>query len=258
MSDDLRSPLWNVVTWLVLVFLALPVLVNFPISLTDNAYLSLPNEGLSLQHYYKLVQDHTWLQTAGRSVIVAASTAVLATIIGGLCAFASWQLSGWVAGAVRTLVLIPLVVPSIVSALGFRRLVVDLGLFDTYPGIILVYVIISVPYVFICVSTSLALFDIKLLHASRSLGANQFQSIRMILVPSIFPGLLAGAVLAFVNAWDELVILLFITGRSVILLPRKMMQGIQEDIDPSLAAAASVLVIMTTIGVLISLRYQKR
>jgi len=257
MNDSLNNPFWTAIACLVLIFLIAPVLVNIPISLTDTPYLALPKEGFSLTHYESLIRDRTWFQTALNSLFVASMTSIIATVLGTLCAFACWQLGGRIATVLRFVILTPLIVPTIVGALGFRRILVDLGLIDTFLGVILVYVVISLPFVFICVTSSLTLFDMRLLQASRSLGAGNLQSIRRVLIPSIYPGLLAGATLAFVSAWDELVILVFISGRAVLLLPRKMLQGVQGDLNPSLAAASSVLVLLTSLGVLFTLRYRK-
>ena len=159
---------------------------------------------------------------------------------------------------IRAIILLPLIIPHIVSALAFRRTLVSFGLFDTFPGTIIADVIMSMPYAFVCVAASLALFDARLLQAARSLGANHFQSMRRVLVPSIMPGLLSGALFSFISAWDELVILLFISSRNVILLPRKMLQGIQDNISPSIAAVASILVMLTAIGVLLASRYRRK
>jgi putative spermidine/putrescine transport system permease protein len=246
-------------TWSILFFIAAPVLVNIPVSLTDKPYLSFPTDGISFAHYQKLVSDASWLQTGLNSFIVAICTSLLATLIGTLCAFSCWQIQNrnW-AKALAAVVLFPLVVPSVVSALGFRRILVQTGLYDTFVGITIVHIIVAIPYAFICVSASLRLFDHKYLHAARSLGASQMQAMRWILFPSVMPGMLAGAVLSFINSWDEVVVLLFISARNVVLLPRKMLQGIQDDIDPSLAAASSVFVAVTTIGVILSMVYRAR
>jgi putative spermidine/putrescine transport system permease protein len=248
-----------IVAWILLIFLAAPVLVNLPVSLTDRTYLSFPSHGLSLQHYERLIADRVWMQTALNSLFVAAVTSAIATILGGLCAYACWQVTSRLAARfIIAVVLSPLVIPSIVSALGFRRVLVQMSLFDTYLGVILVHIVTAIPYVFICVSAALRLFDIKYIHAARSLGASQFQAIRRILIPSVFSGLLSGFVLAFIHSWDEVIILLFISGRNVMLLPKRMMQGIQDDIDPTIAAVASVLVVLTTIGVILSMLYNRR
>lgn len=257
-TDTPRNPLRIAVTVLILFFLFAPVLVTIPMSFSSRNYLSFPTDGLSLRHYQTLLVNMTWAGSAARSAIVALVSAFFATIVGGLAAFACWQMTGRLPGVIRVLILLPLIFPHIVSALAFKRLLAFMGLFDTFAGVILVNVIISMPYVMVSVTASLALFDGRLLQAARSLGASRSQTIWRVLVPSIRPGLIAGAVFAFICAWDELVILLFITSRNVILLPRALLVGIQDNVDPSIAAVASILIAVTTIGVLLASRYRKR
>jgi putative spermidine/putrescine transport system permease protein len=258
MRDHPGNPLRRAIAWLILIFLLAPVIVVFPVAVTDNRYLSFPSHGISSQYFRKLVTDPDWLASAARSMAVASVSACLATLVGGLCAFACWQMSGRLPALIRGLVLLPLIVPPIVIALALNRTWIMFGMFDTYVGVVVAHVLMALPYVFICVTASLALFDAKLIQAARSLGSSRLQLMRMIVVPLITPGLLSGALFAFIASWDEIVILLFITGRGVVLLPRKMLQGIQDDIDPTIAAVAAILVVFTTIGVILAAIYRKR
>jgi putative spermidine/putrescine transport system permease protein len=146
--------------------------------------------------------------------------------------------------------LVPLIVPSIVYALGYYRMWIDLRLLDTFTGVILVHVVTGLPYVVITVSTSLANFDPRLEQAARNLGASMGQTLRMVIVPCIMPGILSGAIFAFVHSWDEIVVLLFITSRRLYLLPRAMWAGINENVDPTIAAVATVLMLATLGGLL--------
>jgi putative spermidine/putrescine transport system permease protein len=148
-------------------------------------------------------------------------------------------------------------VPSIVHALGFYRMWIDLRLLDTFTGVILVHVVTGFPYVVITVSTALATFDPRLEQAARNLGASMAQALRLVIVPCIMPGILAGAVFAFVHSWDELVVLLFITSRKLYLLPRAIWAGINENVDPTIAAVATVLMLATLSGLLLE-RYLRR
>jgi putative spermidine/putrescine transport system permease protein len=237
--------------WMVLTFLVAPMLVVVPVSLTDTRYLALPERGLSLQHYANLVRDEVWLSAIGQSLVVAVVSTVAAVVLGTLCAVGCWRVGSRRAEAVRVLMLTPLVVPAIVVALGFYRMWIDLKLLDTFTGVILVNVVTGLPYVVITVSTSLANLDPRLEQAARNLGASVAQTVRLVIVPCIMPGILAGAIFAFVHAWDELVVLLFITSRRLYLLPRAMWAGINENVDPTIAAVATLLMLATLGGLLI-------
>jgi len=114
----------------------------------------------------------------------------------------------------------------------------------------------SVPYVVIVISSALAGFDPRLLQAAASLGARSWQTTLLVILPSIRLGLFAAAVLAFVTAWDETVIMLFITGLRVYLLPRALWDGVRENVDPTIAVTASLMIALTLIGVLASIIFR--
>jgi len=244
--------------WLVLSFMVAPMLVVAPVSLTDRRYLSFPQEGLSLQYYVNLVTSEVWRSAIGQSLVVAVASTIGCVVLGTLCAVGCWRIGSRLAEAVRAFMLVPIVVPAIVHALGFYRMWIDLRLLDTFTGVILVHVVTGFPYVVITVSTALANFDPRLEQAARNLGASLGQALRLVIVPCIMPGILAGAVFAFVHSWDELVVLLFITSRRLFLLPRAIWAGINENVDPTIAAVATVLMLATLGGLLLERLLRRR
>ena len=123
-----------------------------------------------------------------------------------------------------------------------------MGLLESYLGLILAHTILATPMVLITVSASLANFDPKLEQASRNLGASNWVTVRRVILPSVRPGVLAGALFAFILSWDEIVVTLFISKYSVYTLPRRMWNGIRENTDPTVAAAAVVLIALTIIA----------
>ena len=183
---------------MVLFFLVAPMFIVAPVSLTPERYLSWPRSGVSLQYYANLFTNRTWLSAIGQSLYVAVLSTVFAVLAGTLCAVGCWRVGSRYSEMVRALMLTPLIVPAIVHALGFYRVWIDLHLLDTFTGVILVHVVTSLPYVVITVSASLANFDLRLEHAARNLGASVAQTVRLVIVPSIRPGILAGSVFAFV------------------------------------------------------------
>jgi putative spermidine/putrescine transport system permease protein len=239
--------------WAVICFLLLPITIVFPVSLTDQRYLSLPQDGLSLQHYANLFTSAAWLGSIGQSFVIACAATVITVIAGTLCAIGCWRINSRLSELVRVLMLVPIIVPSIVYALGIYRFWIDLRLLDTYTGIILAHSVTGIPYVVIIVSTSLANFDPRLEQAARNLGASVGQTLRRVIVPSILPGVISGAIFAFIHSWDELVIVLFIASRAVFTLPRRIWDGINEHLDPTMAAVAAILIVLTTGLLLIDL-----
>ncbi|MFO1059112.1 MAG: ABC transporter permease [Dongiaceae bacterium] len=245
-----RAGLLLALAWMVLGYLLLPALVVFPVSLTDTAYLALPKHGLSLQHWEALLSSAQWGRGLRDSLVVATGATAVAVVAGTLCAIGCWRAAAWPAEAVRLLALTPLIVPTIVYALGLYRFYADIGLLDSYSGVILAHAAIGLPYVLITVGAALANFDRRLEQAARNLGASLPQALRLVVVPGIMPGILAGALFAFVNSWDELVILLFIASRRVTTLTRLIWDGVHESLDPVIAAVAATLVLVTVLLVI--------
>jgi putative spermidine/putrescine transport system permease protein len=244
--------------WAVICFLVLPVTIVFAVSLTDRPYLSLPHEGLSLQYYRSLLTSPAWLASIGHSLMIAVASTLLSGVAGTLCAIGCWRISNRASNAVRTLMLVPIIVPTVVYALGIYQFWVDLKLIDSYVGVIIAHAVTGLPYMVITVSTALAGFDPKLEQAALSLGASMSQTLRMVIIPNILPGIISGAIFAFIHSWDELVIVLFVAGRKVFTLPQRMWDGINESLDPTIAALASVLVLTTVVLLVIDIVIRAR
>ena len=241
-----------------LVFLVAPALVALPVSLTPKRFLSMPTDTLSLRHFEKLFTSPEWISSFAQSATIALTSAALATVLGTLCAIGLWRISSRAGEVVRAFLLLPLVIPPIISAMAFYRLFVPLGLIDSYLGLMLAHTVLAAPLVLITVSASLAGFDPRLEQASRNLGASSMTTLLRVILPSIRPGVLAGAVFAFIASWDEIVVTLFLSKFNVYTLPRRMWNGIRENTDPTVAAAAVVLIGITIIAFLIWALVQRR
>ncbi|QOF75074.1 ABC transporter permease (plasmid) [Aminobacter sp. SR38] len=244
--------------WISLLFLVLPALVAIPISLTPKRFLSFPTDSLSLRHFENLFTSPEWLSSFYQSVVIASATAACATMIGTLAALGLWRITSKYSELIRMLLLLPLIIPQIISAMAFYRLWIPLGLLDTYSGLILAHTILAAPMVLITVSASLANFDPKLEQASRNMGASGFTTLRRVILPSVRPGVLAGALFAFILSWDEIVVSLFISKFTVVTLPRRMWNGIRENTDPTVAAAAVILVVITLCAFAVAVRVRRR
>ncbi|QCI66278.1 ABC transporter permease [Phreatobacter stygius] len=231
--------------WAIICFLVLPISIVFAVSVTDRPYLSLPRDGVSLQYYGNLVTSQAWLSSILHSLIIAVASTAIAAVAGTLCAIGCWRLSNRASNIIRLVMLMPIMVPTIVYALGIYQFWIDLRLIDTYTGVIIAHAVTGIPYVVITVSTALAGFDPRLEQAALNLGASMAQTLRLVIIPNILPGVISGVIFAFIHSWDELVIVLFIAGRGVFTLPRRMWDGINEHLDPTMAAVAAVLVLIT-------------
>jgi putative spermidine/putrescine transport system permease protein len=257
MTSSRRSYVVAAFAWIVLFYLALPILIVFPVSLTDSRVLELPKHSLSLMHWTSLFSDPVWLNGFGQSVFIGASSAAIATVVGTLSAIGCWRLSTRLGEAMRTLMLIPIIVPAIIYAIALYRYYSELRMLGTFSGVILAHSVLALPYVMIAVSASLANFDRRLEQAARSLGASMAQVIGRVIVPNILPGILSGAVLAFVLSWDELVVVLFIASRTIYTLPRLIWDGINESLDPKIAVVATAMIGVTVLLFLVQQAVQR-
>jgi putative spermidine/putrescine transport system permease protein len=245
--------------WLIALFLLLPGLIAIPVALNDSRFIALPHGSLSLRHFEALLGNSAWLASMGQSALIAFAATLLALTIGTACAVGLWRLGGRSAAAIAAIVLAPLILPPIVSALSLYRVWVAVGLYDTWLGVVVAHTILALPFVVIAVSTALSMLDPRLEQASRSLGAAPLTTLLRVIVPNIKAGLITAAVFAFIVSWDEIVVTLFVANRAVYTLPRRMWDGMRENVDPTVAAVATLMIALTLVIVgCVSFTQQRR
>ena len=241
------------VAWIIAGFLLAPMFISVPLSLSPERYLSMPDGVYSLRHYETVFTNDAWLSALGDSAMVGTGATIIATLVGASAAIGLWHLGGRAARVIGVLALMPMIVPPVVTALALSRTWVTLGLFDTMFGVILSHAILGMPFVFMTVSASLEGLDPRIAQAARSLGAGALRASRDVVLPNIKPGLFTGALFAFVISWDEIIVTLFVSSRSVYTLPRKIWSDIRDNIDPAVAAVSTILIAVTVLVALIYL-----
>lgn len=239
---------------LVLLFLILPILVIIPLSLSDSSFLSYPMPGLSLRWYYNLFESDEWMRAARNSFIVAPLATLIATVLGTLAAVGLNKADFRGKGLLMAVLISPMVVPVVVVGVGVYLLFAQIGLSDTYTGLILVHAALGAPFVVTTVSATLQGFNHNLVRASLSMGAPPLMTFFRITLPVIAPGLVSGALFAFATSFDEVVVTLFLAGPGQSTLPRQMFTGIRENISPTIAALATILIVFST-GLLLALEW---
>jgi putative spermidine/putrescine transport system permease protein len=243
--------LGNIALWamtiLVLAFLILPILVIVPLSFSAGSFLTFPLPGLSAQWYGELLGSERWLSSLRNSLVVAGATTVLATGLGTLAALGLARARFPGRPFVMGLLISPMVVPDVIVAVGVYFFYALLGLTGSLVGLTLAHTALAVPFVVITVSATLHGFDLNLSRAAASLGAGPITAFFRITLPLILPGVVSGALLAFVTSFDEVVVALFLTGPQERTLPRQMFDGIRENISPVIAAAATLLIVLAAL-----------
>ena len=245
---------------LILLFLALPILIVMMVSFSSASYLTFPPPAFGLRWYSAYVTSQDWLRPTWLSLWVAASVVVLATLLGTLAAVGIARLPRALRVPAFALIVSPLIVPVIVVAIGIYYAFARYGLVGTPIGLILAHTCLAVPFVFISVSASLAGIDPRLQQAALSLGATPRGTFFQITLPLIRPGVLAGALFAFVTSFDELIVALFISGSGAVTLPRRMWDDVLYQIEPTIAAVSTLTIALTVVlmGCAYLLRRQAR
>ena len=249
-DDGGPSPLLHIVAIVGFAYLMAPVLIVAVMSLSSSRFLAFPPPGWSTEWYVKFFTDPVWLSATANSVRLALAVVLIATPLGTLAAYGLARRRVPAHRAITSLLLSPIVVPVIVAAISLYGFYVTLGLTGGFLGILVAHVVLAVPFVTISVVASLRRLDPVIERAAASLGAAPLRVFMTAVVPNIVPGFVSGAVFAFITSFDELVIAMFVGGRTM-TLPRKIWEDLVVLIEPTQAAASMVLVVvsMATLGV---------
>src|SRR5437764_1562711 len=237
---------WRVACVAVLVFLLLPILVIIPLSFADSSFLVYPSPGWSLRWARNLLASDGWIRADRNSFIVAPLATVVATVLGTLAAVGLARANFLFKGALMSVLIAPMVVPIVVVGVSTYLFFAPIGLADSYAGLIVVHAALGAPFVLTTVLATLQGFNMNLVRASLGLGETPLRTFFRITLPVIAPGVASGALFAFATSFDEVVVALFLAGPEQVTLPRQMFTGIRENITPTIAAVATLLIIFTT------------
>jgi putative spermidine/putrescine transport system permease protein len=229
----------------VLAFLLLPVLAVVPASFNASSFIRLPPQQVSLRWYHAFFADPEWLRALLTSIEVALAATVIAVVIGTLAALGLERASPRVRAVVVGLVLSPLIVPVIMTAIALYYVTRFIGLHGTIAGLALGHALLCLPFVVINVGIALRNVDINCRRAAEGLGASQGRIFRTITLPLILPGLAGGAAFAFVTSFDEVVLAIFLAGDTAKTLPVKMWEVVRIEFTPVAAVGSSLLIALT-------------
>jgi putative spermidine/putrescine transport system permease protein len=234
-----------VFTGLVLLFLISPIIAIMPLSFNAEPYFSYPMPGLSLRWYDDFFTNERWMSAVKISLLVAALVTVVATILGTLAALGLSRAGLPFKPIILGVLISPMIVPVIITAVGIYLFYAQLGLIATISGLVLAHTVLATPFVVVTVTSTLSGFDHSLSRAASGLGAPPLTVFTNVILPIILPGIISGALFAFVTSFDEVVVALFITSAEQRTLPKQMFSGIREQISPTITAAATVLILFS-------------
>ncbi len=242
---------WRALLWLTggtaLLFLIAPILAIMPLSFNGGSFLVYPLDGVSLRWFEEFFESERWMGALANSLIVGGATTVLATVLGIPAALGLNHAPLRFRGLLTGLLLSPMIVPVVIVAVGLYFAFAAVGLTNSYAGLVLAHTALAAPFVVITVGATLQGLDRSLPRAAASLGARPTTVFFKVTLPLILPGVVSGALFAFVTSFDEVVVALLLAGPGQRTLPREMFNGIRESITPTITAAASVLIVVSTL-----------
>jgi putative spermidine/putrescine transport system permease protein len=263
---------FRVICGLIFLFLIAPILIIIPLSFNAEPYftftekmMSLDPTGYSLRWYDLLLtfgmqapdvardgswwadvwNNATWVKVAKNSLIIGFFSTILATALGTLAALGLSRPEMPFRRGVMAILISPMIVPIIITATGLFFFYSYTGLAGSYIGIILAHATLGIPFVIITVTATLIGFDHSLTRAAASLGAPPTTTFFKVTMPLILPGVISGALFAFVTSFDEVVVVLFVAGFDQQTIPRQMWNGIREQISPAILSVATILVVFS-------------
>jgi putative spermidine/putrescine transport system permease protein len=231
----------------VMAFLVLPTIIVIPMSFSASQYLEFPPREWSLRWYANYLGSTAWLQATATSLKAAALTALVATPIGTMAAYGLFvsRLS-WARLAVP-LLLTPIIVPAILVGIGVFYAYVRLKLVNTMLGLVLAHSMLAVPLVLMVVTSALKSYDLNQELAARSLGASWPRAFCLVTLPQLRFSLATAAVLSFLTSFDEVIVAMFVSGGDNGTLTRAMFNALRDQIDPTIAAISTVMIVVSSI-----------
>ncbi|RMC62467.1 ABC transporter permease subunit [Sinorhizobium meliloti] len=228
----------------VMFFLLFPGIVVVVMSFGAGTFLEFPPSSFSLQWYRSFFGDPSWTTAAWTSIRIGMVVTLVSTVLGTLAAYGLSSSLPRLRGSLTMVALSPISLPVIVVGIATYLGLVKLGLIGTEFGIVLAHSTGAVAYVIVIVSSTLANFDKRLENAAKSMRAGPWQTFRRVTLPLIRPGIVGGAVFAFLHSLDEVVITSLVGGLTVRTLPLKMWENMRHQLDPTIAAVASLLMLL--------------
>ncbi len=249
---------FRVICGAILVFLITPILVIIPLSFNAEPYFTYPMPGFSLRWYEDFFigeKSEVWHLAIKNSIIIAVFATILATLLGTVAAVGLSNSRLPFKTFLMGLLISPMIVPLVITAVGMKFFYTTVGITPNQLSvineglhlvpIILAHAALGTPFVVITVTATLVSFDHSLTRASASLGADGIRTFLKVTVPLVMPGMISGALFAFITSFDEVVIVLFLAGAPEYTIPRQMFSGIREQISPTILAVATILVILS-------------
>jgi putative spermidine/putrescine transport system permease protein len=244
--------------WLAAIFLVAPIAIIVPMSFSKAISFEFPPPGYWTGYYAQYFASHSWLEATANSFVIAFGSMVFTLLVAMPAAFGFVRYRFQGKGTLNLVMMVPIIVPAVVSALGYYGFLSLIRLVGTHAGMIIAHSVLSIPVAFLVIAAALKGFDRNLERAAMSAGAGPLRTFFWVTLPVLRPGILVGALFAFLHSFNEAVVAIFIAGRAASTLPKKMFESIRLESDPVIAVVSTLLTGSVLLGVLISLLFRQR
>lgn len=256
MSENISWPL-KITAGLILFFLVVPSFIVIPMSFSDSREMMFPPRGFSLMLYREYFAGPEWIAATIESAVVATGAMALSVVAGVPAAYAIVRSRFAGIHIVRAMVMMPMLVPTIVSALGLYLYFARVGISGTTGAIVLGHAIHNLPFVVLVVIAGLRQLNANIEVAAQVLGATMMRTFFTVVLPPLVPSIVAAALFSFLLSFDEVVIAWFLTSPRTLTLPIKMYSSIQWEVSPVLASISTLLTLLSLVVCVASLLLRK-
>jgi len=242
----LRRRLWlYVAAALIFVFLLVPTLIVIPMSFSDSDTLRFPPPGWSLRWYREYVGSEEWRDATLVSFRLAVLTTLFATPLGTAAAYAlhagRFRFTRLIQGALLSALMVPLILFAVAAYFLFATI----GLVNTLTGLVLTDTVLTIPFVMLTVAAGLNTYDMNQERVAQSLGASRLYAFFTVTLPQIRFSVITGAILAFLGAFDEVIIATFLSAGQNQTLTARMFASLRDEVDPTIAAVSTLMTALT-------------
>ncbi len=238
-------------------FLIAPMAIIVPMSFSTAISFEFPPPGYWTGYYVQYFASHAWLEATFNSFVIAFGSMIFTLLVALPAAFGFVRYRFYGKSTLNLLMMLPVIVPAVVSALGYYSFLSLARLVGTHVGMIIAHSVLSIPLAFLVISAALKGFDRNLERAAMSAGAGPLRAFFWVTLPVLRPGIMVGALFAFLHSFNEAVVAIFIAGRDASTLPKKMFESIRLESDPVIAVVSTLLTGSVLVGVLIPLFFRK-
>jgi putative spermidine/putrescine transport system permease protein len=248
MGPVLRATLLRVLVVLLCFGLLAPIVIVAIASFSGDGYLKFPPESLSTRWYARFLGDPRWRQAILNSFMIGAMASALSTLLGFLAAYAMLRGRLPLRRVVAALLLTPVIVPHVITAVAIYFLSARLGLVSVRPWIAVAHSVVALPVVLVILQSALRTVDPALERAAMVFGCTRWGVFRRVVLPLALPGVVSAALFAFLTSFDELVISIFLAGFRSETLPVRIWNSLLLEVEPTIAAVSTLLIAVTTIA----------